>query len=69
MIYAKAKLTMNFGPHHAMYLYAGPMFASVQDDLGTRDGDGKVREIARMLSGNIIELSLNHAKELIWGQL
>ena len=42
MIYAKAKLTMNFGPHHAMYLYAGPMFASVQDDLGTRDGDGSM---------------------------
>ena len=32
------------------------------------DGDGKVREIARMLSGNITELSLNHAKELIGGQ-
>lgn len=42
MIYAKAKLTMNFGPHHAMYLYAGPMFAAVQDDLGTRDHDGSM---------------------------
>ena len=40
MIYAKAKLTMNFGPHHAMYVYTGPMFAAVQDDLGTRDGSG-----------------------------
>ena len=32
------------------------------------DDSGKVREIARMLSGNITELSLSHAKELIGGQ-
>ncbi|MCQ2391983.1 MAG: hypothetical protein MJ240_11220 [Kiritimatiellae bacterium] len=40
MIYTKAKLTMNFGPHHALYAYSGPMFAAAQDDLGTTDGDG-----------------------------
>lgn len=42
MISAKAKLAMTFGPHHGMYLYSGPMFAAVQDDLGTRDGDGSL---------------------------
>ena len=40
MVYAKSKLSMTFGPRHGMYLYSGPMFAAVQDDLGTRDGDG-----------------------------
>ena len=39
MIYAKAKLTMSFGPRHGCYLYSGPMFAAVQDDLGRTDGN------------------------------
>ena len=40
MVYTKLKLTMTFGPGHAMYAYAGPMFAAVQDGLGHADGTG-----------------------------
>lgn len=40
MVYAKAKLTMKFGAHHAMYAYTGPMFTAVQDHLGHADGGG-----------------------------
>lgn len=40
MVYAKAKLTMTFGPRHAMYFYTGPMFAAVRDGLGHADGSG-----------------------------
>lgn len=40
MVYTKLKLTMKFGPHHAMYAYTGPMFTAVQDRLGHADGHG-----------------------------
>ena len=40
MIYAKAKITMSFGPHHALYAYSGPMFVAVRDGLGHADGSG-----------------------------
>ena len=40
MVYAKLKLTMRFGAHHAMYAYTGPMFTAVQDRLGHADGGG-----------------------------
>lgn len=40
MVYVKAKLTMSFGPRHAMYLYTGPMFAATRDGLGHADGSG-----------------------------
>ena len=40
MVYTKLKLTMNFGAHHAMYAYTGPMFTAVQDHLGHADGGG-----------------------------
>ena len=40
MIYSKLKLTMRFGSRHALYAYTGPMFAAVQDRLGSADGTG-----------------------------
>lgn len=40
MVYVKAKLTMSFGPRHAMYFYTGPMFAATRDGLGHADGSG-----------------------------
>ena len=40
MIYAKAKVTISFGPRHGLYLYSGPMFAAERDGLGHADGGG-----------------------------
>ena len=45
MIYSKLKLTMRFGQRHSLYAYTGPMFAAVQDNLGSADrsGDSKYK--------------------------
>ncbi len=40
LIYSKLRFSMAFGPHHALYVYTGPMFAAVKDGLGHADGGG-----------------------------
>lgn len=40
LIYSKLRFSMAFGPHHALYVYTGPMFAAVPDGLGHADGGG-----------------------------
>lgn len=40
VIYSKLKLTMNFGKHHAIYVYTGPMFVAEQDGKGHADNHG-----------------------------
>ena len=39
LIYSKLRFSMAFGPHHALYVYTGPMFAAVPDGLGHADGE------------------------------
>lgn len=40
MLYTKLTLGAEFGPHHSLALYSGPMWAAVQDHQGHADGSG-----------------------------
>ena len=40
MLYTKLTLGADFGPHHGLCAYSGPMWAAVQDHLGHADGSG-----------------------------
>ena len=41
MLYTKLTLGADFGPHHGLCAYSGPMWAAVQDHLGHADGSGE----------------------------
>ncbi len=41
MLYTKATLGAEFGPHHSLAFYTGPMWAAVQDRAGHADGAGE----------------------------
>lgn len=41
MTYPKLTLGVNFGPHHRLLAYTGPMFAAAQDRDGHADGSGE----------------------------
>ncbi len=40
MLYTRLTLGANFGAHHGLCTYSGPMWAAVQDHLGHADGSG-----------------------------
>ena len=41
MLYTKLTFGAEIGPHHAFYVYSGPMWAAVQDHIGHADGSGE----------------------------